>query len=113
MLGRGSGTSLHPRVVGADQGPPDCPQNNIGLVLHGVMEYDLSLRFLENALAVSTKYHATILPWAAAPTSGHLWAFASAVCPLDLLTFSRHAAFKTQARHQDCHEILRVLCLPP
>lgn len=33
------------------------PQNNIGLVLHGVMEYDLSLRFLENALAVSTKYH--------------------------------------------------------
>jgi len=43
--------------VGADQGPPDCPQNNIGLVLHGVMEYDLSLRFLENALAVSTKYH--------------------------------------------------------
>lgn len=43
--------------MGADQGPPDCPQNNIGLVLHGVMEYDLSLRFLENALAVSTKYH--------------------------------------------------------
>lgn len=33
------------------------PQSNIGLVLHGVMEYDLSLRFLENALAVSTKYH--------------------------------------------------------
>lgn len=33
------------------------PQNNIGLVLHGVMEYDLSLRFLENALAVTTKYH--------------------------------------------------------
>ena len=57
MLGRGSGTSLHPRGVGADQGPPDYPQNNIGLVLHGVMEYDLSLRFLENALAVSTKYH--------------------------------------------------------
>lgn len=32
-------------------------QNNIGLVLHGVMEYDLSLRFLENALAISSKYH--------------------------------------------------------
>uniref|UniRef100_A0A8C6ZFP5 Clustered mitochondria protein homolog n=1 Tax=Nothoprocta perdicaria TaxID=30464 RepID=A0A8C6ZFP5_NOTPE len=31
--------------------------NNIGLVLHGVMEYDLSLRFLENALAISSKYH--------------------------------------------------------
>ncbi|KAM8976572.1 clustered mitochondria protein homolog [Pelodytes ibericus] len=31
--------------------------SNIGLVLHGVMEYDLSLRFLENALAVNSKYH--------------------------------------------------------
>lgn len=32
-------------------------QSNIGLVLHGVMEYDLSLRFLENALAINSKYH--------------------------------------------------------
>lgn len=32
-------------------------QSNIGLVLHGVMEYDLSLRFLENALSINTKYH--------------------------------------------------------
>lgn len=32
-------------------------QSNIGLVLHGVMEYDLSLRFLENALTINTKYH--------------------------------------------------------
>lgn len=32
-------------------------QSNIGLVLHGVMEYDLSLRFLENALTTNTKYH--------------------------------------------------------
>uniref|UniRef100_A0A8C5H1Y2 Clustered mitochondria protein homolog n=1 Tax=Gouania willdenowi TaxID=441366 RepID=A0A8C5H1Y2_GOUWI len=31
--------------------------SNIGLVLHGVMEYDLSLRFLENALTINTKYH--------------------------------------------------------
>ncbi|XP_060115464.1 clustered mitochondria protein homolog [Heteronotia binoei] len=31
--------------------------NNIGLVLHGVMEYDLSLRFLENALLINSKYH--------------------------------------------------------
>ncbi|XP_069617380.1 clustered mitochondria protein homolog isoform X3 [Ranitomeya imitator] len=31
--------------------------SNIGLVLHGVMEYDLSLRFLENALAINSKYH--------------------------------------------------------
>ncbi|XP_053313141.1 clustered mitochondria protein homolog [Spea bombifrons] len=31
--------------------------SNIGLVLHGVMEYDLSLRFLENALAVNSKCH--------------------------------------------------------
>lgn len=57
MLGRGGGTSPLPEGARADQGPPYCPQNNIGLVLHGVMEYDLSLRFLENALAVSTKYH--------------------------------------------------------
>lgn len=34
-----------------------CLQSNIGLVLHGVMEYDLSLRFLENALTINTKYH--------------------------------------------------------
>lgn len=57
MLGRDSGTGFRPRAGRADQGLPDCTQNNIGLVLHGVMEYDLSLRFLENALAVSTKYH--------------------------------------------------------
>ncbi|XP_075052869.1 clustered mitochondria protein homolog isoform X2 [Mixophyes fleayi] len=31
--------------------------SNIGLVLHGVMEYDLSLRFLENALTINSKYH--------------------------------------------------------
>lgn len=37
--------------------PDVFPQSNIGLVLHGVMEYDLSLRFLENALTINTKYH--------------------------------------------------------
>ncbi|KAM4700190.1 clustered mitochondria protein homolog isoform 1-T1 [Discoglossus pictus] len=31
--------------------------SNIGLVLHGVLEYDLSLRFLENALTINSKYH--------------------------------------------------------
>ncbi|XP_077336618.1 clustered mitochondria protein homolog isoform X3 [Lithobates pipiens] len=31
--------------------------SNIGLVLHGVMEYDLALRFLENALTINSKYH--------------------------------------------------------
>ncbi|XP_034723215.1 clustered mitochondria protein homolog isoform X1 [Etheostoma cragini] len=31
--------------------------SNIGLVLHGVMEYDLSLRFLENALTINTRFH--------------------------------------------------------
>ncbi|KAG8450710.1 hypothetical protein GDO86_003111 [Hymenochirus boettgeri] len=31
--------------------------SNIGLVLHGVMEYDLSLRFLENALSINSKHH--------------------------------------------------------
>ncbi|XP_053562254.1 clustered mitochondria protein homolog isoform X2 [Bombina bombina] len=31
--------------------------SNIGLVLHGVMEYDLALRFLESALTTNSKYH--------------------------------------------------------
>ncbi|KAM9320299.1 clustered mitochondria protein homolog [Gastrophryne carolinensis] len=31
--------------------------SNIGLVLHGVMEYDLALRFLESALTINSKYH--------------------------------------------------------
>ncbi|XP_034883423.1 clustered mitochondria protein homolog isoform X2 [Mirounga leonina] len=44
-------------VFGEDHPETALLDNNIGLVLHGVMEYDLSLRFLENALAVSTKYH--------------------------------------------------------
>ncbi|KAK2505355.1 hypothetical protein MC885_011851 [Smutsia gigantea] len=44
-------------VFGEDHPEMALLDNNIGLVLHGVMEYDLSLRFLENALAVSTKYH--------------------------------------------------------
>ncbi|XP_063305858.1 clustered mitochondria protein homolog isoform X2 [Pelobates fuscus] len=41
------------------EGHPDMSllDSNIGLVLHGVMEYDLSLRFLENALTINTKYH--------------------------------------------------------
>uniref|UniRef100_A0A452TVL0 Clustered mitochondria protein homolog n=1 Tax=Ursus maritimus TaxID=29073 RepID=A0A452TVL0_URSMA len=45
------------RVMGIEHPNTIQEYNNIGLVLHGVMEYDLSLRFLENALAVSTKYH--------------------------------------------------------
>uniref|UniRef100_A0A8C0E0Q3 Clustered mitochondria protein homolog n=1 Tax=Balaenoptera musculus TaxID=9771 RepID=A0A8C0E0Q3_BALMU len=44
-------------VFGEDHPEMALLDNNIGLVLHGVMECDLSLRFLENALAVSTKYH--------------------------------------------------------
>ncbi|KAH0511610.1 Clustered mitochondria protein-like protein [Microtus ochrogaster] len=44
-------------VFGEDHPEMALLDNNIGLVLHGVMEYDLSLRFLENALAVTTKYH--------------------------------------------------------
>lgn len=32
-------------------------QSNISLILHAVGEYELSLRFLEHALALNIKYH--------------------------------------------------------
>ncbi|XP_026185619.1 clustered mitochondria protein homolog isoform X3 [Mastacembelus armatus] len=44
-------------VCGEDHPEMALLDSNIGLVLHGVMEYDLSLRFLENALNINTKYH--------------------------------------------------------
>ncbi|XP_051966096.1 clustered mitochondria protein homolog isoform X2 [Xyrauchen texanus] len=44
-------------VCGEDHPEMALLDSNIGLVLHGVMEYDLSLRFLENALAIHSKYH--------------------------------------------------------
>ncbi|XP_058489809.1 clustered mitochondria protein homolog isoform X1 [Solea solea] len=44
-------------VCGEDHPEMALLDSNIGLVLHGVMEYDLSLRFLENALIINTKYH--------------------------------------------------------
>ncbi|XP_043976460.1 clustered mitochondria protein homolog isoform X4 [Gambusia affinis] len=44
-------------VCGEDHPEMALIDSNIGLVLHGVMEYDLSLRFLENALTSNTKYH--------------------------------------------------------
>ncbi|XP_062328802.1 clustered mitochondria protein homolog isoform X1 [Osmerus eperlanus] len=44
-------------VSGEDHPEMALLDSNIGLVLHGVMEYDLSLRFLENALAINSKYH--------------------------------------------------------
>lgn len=44
-------------VSGEDHPEMALLDSNIGLVLHGVMEYDLSLRFLENALTTNTKYH--------------------------------------------------------
>ena len=39
----------HPEVALID--------SNIGLILHAVGEYDISLRFLEKALALNIKYH--------------------------------------------------------
>ena len=39
----------HPEVALLD--------SNIGLILHAVGEYDLSLRFLEKALALNKKYY--------------------------------------------------------
>ncbi|KAF3847778.1 hypothetical protein F7725_020806 [Dissostichus mawsoni] len=44
-------------VSGEDHPEMALLDSNIGLVLHGVMEYDLSLRFLENALTINSKYH--------------------------------------------------------
>ncbi|KAJ7995651.1 hypothetical protein DPEC_G00246790 [Dallia pectoralis] len=44
-------------VCGEDHPEMALLDSNIGLVLHGVMEYELSLRFLENALAINSKYH--------------------------------------------------------
>ncbi|XP_029468348.1 clustered mitochondria protein homolog isoform X2 [Rhinatrema bivittatum] len=44
-------------VFGEDHPEMALLDNNIGLVLHGVMEYDLSLRFLESALTINSKYH--------------------------------------------------------
>jgi protein TIF31 len=34
-----------------------CCQSNIGLILHAVEEYELSLRFLEHALSLSMRYY--------------------------------------------------------
>ncbi|XP_072325852.1 clustered mitochondria protein homolog isoform X2 [Scyliorhinus torazame] len=44
-------------VYGEDHPEMALLDSNIGLVLHGVMEYDLALRFLESALAINGKYH--------------------------------------------------------
>ncbi|XP_077397437.1 clustered mitochondria protein homolog isoform X1 [Festucalex cinctus] len=44
-------------VCGEDHPEMALLDSNIGLVLHGVMEYDLSLRFLANVLAINSKYH--------------------------------------------------------
>ncbi|XP_078278905.1 clustered mitochondria protein homolog isoform X1 [Rhinoraja longicauda] len=46
-------------VYGEDHPEMALLDSNIGLVLHGVMEYDLSLRFLESALTINEKYHGT------------------------------------------------------
>ncbi|XP_051934664.1 clustered mitochondria protein homolog isoform X4 [Hippocampus zosterae] len=44
-------------VCGEDHPEMALLDSNIGLVLHSVMEYDLSLRFVENALTINSKYH--------------------------------------------------------
>nr|XP_026693476.1 clustered mitochondria protein homolog isoform X1 [Ciona intestinalis] len=44
-------------VHGNDHPEISLVNSNIGLVLHGVQEYDLSLRFLEEALKINVKYH--------------------------------------------------------
>ncbi|XP_076823166.1 clustered mitochondria protein homolog isoform X2 [Clavelina lepadiformis] len=44
-------------VHGCDHPEIALLDSNIGLVLHGVQEYDLSLRFLDEALKINMKYH--------------------------------------------------------
>ncbi|XP_043910351.1 clustered mitochondria protein homolog isoform X2 [Protopterus annectens] len=44
-------------IIGEDHPEMALLDCNIGLVLHGVMECGLSLRFLESALAINSKYH--------------------------------------------------------
>ncbi|KAM9451424.1 clustered mitochondria protein homolog isoform 1-T1 [Clarias gariepinus] len=44
-------------VCGEDHPEMALLDSKIGLVLHGVMQCDLALKFLENALALTSKYH--------------------------------------------------------
>lgn len=44
-------------VIGEDHPEVALLDSNIGLILHAVGEYDLSLRFLEKALALNKKYY--------------------------------------------------------
>ena len=44
-------------VVGEDHPEVALVDSNIGLILHAVGEYDLSLRFLEKALELNVRFH--------------------------------------------------------
>ena len=44
-------------VIGENHPEVALLDSNIGLILHAVGEYDLSLRFLEKALALNKKYY--------------------------------------------------------
>ena len=44
-------------VIGENHPEVALLDSNIGLILHAVGEYDLSLRFLEKALALNQKYY--------------------------------------------------------
>ncbi|KAM9348865.1 clustered mitochondria protein homolog [Symphorus nematophorus] len=44
-------------VIGEDHPQVALLDSMLGLVLHGLMEYDLSLKFLQNALILTSKYH--------------------------------------------------------
>ncbi|XP_074529061.1 clustered mitochondria protein homolog [Halichoeres trimaculatus] len=52
-------------VIGEDHPHVALLDTMLGLILHGLMEYDLSLKFLQNALTLTSKYHsATSLKYA-------------------------------------------------
>lgn len=71
----------------------DC---NIGLVLHGVMECGLSLRYLESALAINSKYHGAKSLKVA--LSHHLIA----------RVYESKAEFRTALQHEkECYTIYR------
>ena len=44
-------------VIGENHPEVALIDSNIGLILHAVGEYDLSIKFLERALALNIKYH--------------------------------------------------------
>jgi len=46
-------------VIGENHPEMALVDSNIGLILHAIGEYELSVKFLENALSLNTKFHSS------------------------------------------------------